>query len=739
MKIVSLNFVIGTLSILLVSAPWGLAHGAVMEEVVVTAQKREQNLQDVGISVTAFSGDQIRKLGFTDSVDVVDQTPGLSFGTPTAEGNNASLTLRGVGLSDFNDNNEGPVAVYVDDVYVSALSGVTFQLFDMERIEVLRGPQGTLYGRNTTGGLVHFVSAKPTTETEGYARLTAAENNQLKLEGVLSGSLADNVQARFSFAHNEHDGYVDNRFPGGDDPNDTDNNAGRLQIAVQPTEGVDLLFNIHGSKNDANMGAWQHEATFSPDGGVTSLALPANQNLYGTCPGCDAFGYRDRDGDPWAGEYDRDGALVIENSGGSISLEADVGGLTLTSITGFENFERFYEEDTDISPFKIVHNTYGADIDQFTQEFRLSGSGEGLNWVVGTYLYDQETDGAFQIDASGIGFIIGDANYTQKTESWSLFGQMEYDLSEEWTVLAGLRYTDETRDLDYLSKDLGGLLPPNFNTMFDFSESISHDNVTGKLGLDWRPRPGVLVYSSISVGTKSAGFNTGMLDETGLFGQTVRADVPYDEEELTSYEIGMKADVFDGRGRLNVTAFYYDYSDFQAFAFVNLNQVIFNTDAQINGVEVEFVTNPMQGLDISLGAAWLDTTAEDIPLNDASGITRDRDMILAPELSLNGLVRYEWPAFSGHLAAQVDFNYQSEAFFDIQNHPISESDAYDVWNARFSYSAPNDRWVVTAFVKNVFEEEYRRYTFDVTNLFGFNQVAFGRPRWAGVTFHYNLN
>ena len=134
-----------------------VVEAAALEEVIVTAQKREQNLQDVGVSVTAFSGKQIDEFGFTNSVDIVAQTPNLSFGTPTGEGNNASLTLRGVGLSDFNDNNEGPVAVYVDEVYISALSGVTFQLFDLERVEVLRGPQGTLYGRNTTGGLVHFV------------------------------------------------------------------------------------------------------------------------------------------------------------------------------------------------------------------------------------------------------------------------------------------------------------------------------------------------------------------------------------------------------------------------------------------------------------------------------------------------------------------------------------------------------------------------------------------------------
>ncbi len=719
-----------------IAAP-ALTQASVLEEVVVTAQKREQNLQDVGVSVTAFTGDQIKELGFTNSIDVIAQTPGLSYGTPTAEGNNASLTLRGVGLSDFNDNNEGPVAVYVDDVYVSALSGVTFQLFDLQRVEVLRGPQGTLYGRNTTGGLVHFVSQRPTDENGGYVDVTAGEHEELKAEAVINGAFSDSVQGRISYAHNEHAGYVKNRGPGQQNPNNTDNNAVRVQLAVQAADNLDLLFNVHGSKNDAHMGAWQHESTYSPDGGITSLALPADVNYYGTCPGCDAFGYRDNDHDPWAGAYDRDGALVIKNGGGSMHIEWTRQDVTLTSITAYENFKRLYQEDTDASPYKIVHNTYTADIDQFTQELRLAGNGPRLHWLTGAYYYDQKTDGGFQIDASGIGYIIGDANYIQRTKSWSLFGHAEYGLTDRVTVLGGLRYTKERRNMNYLSVDLGGLLPPADNTMFAYRHILNTDNVTGKLELDWRPADNRLFYASVSLGAKSAGFNTGMLDETGLFGMTVRSDVPYKQEKLTSYEIGMKNELFGGTTRLNASAFHYDYNDFQAFAFVNLNQVIFNTDATIDGMEAELTTSPVDGLDILLGAAYLDAKAKDIPLNDGSGVTRNRKMTLAPDFALNGMVRYQWPLASGHLAAQVDFNYQTETYFDIQDHPISRQGAYSVWNTRLSYVGRDGKWSVTAYVNNVFEKKYRVYTFDVTNLFGFNQVAYGRPRWAGISFRYN--
>ena len=723
-----------TVGVLLAS---GMVQAAALEEVIVTAQKREQNLQDVGVSVTAFTGKQIDEFGFTNSVDIVAQTPNLSFGTPTGEGNNASLTLRGVGLSDFNDNNEGPVAVYVDEVYISALSGVTFQLFDLARVEVLRGPQGTLYGRNTTGGLVHFVSERPTEENEGYVELTGGENSQFEVEGAISGSLTDIMQGRLSFAHNEHDGYVHNRGPGNNDANNTDNNAGRLQLAIQPSDTIDVLLNGHASKNDAHMGAWQHESTYSPDGGITSLALPADLDVYGTCPGCDAFGYVDDDGDPWAGAYDRDGKLIVENKGGSVHLDWEVSDMTFTSITAYEQFKRTYQEDTDASPSKIVHNTYDSKIDQFTQEFRLTGTVDKLQWLTGLYFYDHKVDGGFEIDASGIDYIIGDANYEQKTASWSAFGQAEYELAPSWTLIGGLRYTEEKRKLDYLSLELNGLLPPDQNTMYDYDNTIDHNNVTGKVELDWHASEDTLLYGAISAGNKSAGFNTGLLDDTGVFGNTLRADVDYDGEELTSYEIGVKADIFGGTSRINAAAFYYDYSDFQAFAFVNLNQVIFNTDASISGMELEFVSQPIDGLDIMLGAAYLNAEANDIPLNDGSGITRDRDMTLSPEYSLNGLFRYQWPVFTGSLAVQTDFTYQDETYFDIQNQPVSRQGSYDVWNARVSYTGADDKWAVAAWVNNIFEEEYRAYTFDVTNLFGFNQVTYGRPRWAGVTVNYN--
>jgi iron complex outermembrane receptor protein len=234
---------------------------------------------------------------------------------------------------------------------------------------------------------------------------------------------------------------------------------------------------------------------------------------------------------------------------------------------------------------------------------------------------------------------------------------------------------------------------------------------------------------------KAAGFNTGLLDENGVFNLVTPEQVPFDEETLTSYEVGLKTTFAGGNVRFNASAYYYDYQDFQAFAFANLGQIIFNTDATVNGAEAELVWSPTERVETLFGVSWIrEAEAEDI--ESIGGFLRDRDMVLAPEWQLNTILRYNLPVGAGNLALQWDGFYQTEAYFDIQNHPVSESDAYSVWNARVIYDSPDDRWSVTGWVNNVFEEEYLVYTFDFTASFGYNQLGYGRPRWMGVTAAY---
>jgi iron complex outermembrane receptor protein len=747
----------------------GMAQAA-LEEVVVTAQRREQNLQEVGISVTAFSDEQVRNMGFANTVDVAQMTPNLNYTVPQGESSQINFFLRGVGLNDFADAQENPVAVYVDDVYKPAMGGLALQLFDVERIEVLRGPQGALFGRNSTGGVIHYVTKRPSEEFDAYADVMYGDYDQIKAEAAVGGGLTDGVMGRLSVAYNDNDGWTRNRTPGVQDYNSSDSIAGRAQLLFAPSDDLEILLSGNYSRNSAAVGAWQHQATKPSDDGNTSLPLPADEDFWGSCPGCDAFGYADTDGDPWAGDYDRPGSVRVKNQGLQANVDWKLGELTLTSITAYTNVDRLQQEDADMNPFlgagqdlSFIAPTFEAETDTYSQEFRIAGERERMRWLAGVYYFDNEVDGHYRLNTDAIGFVRMDAQYTQDTDSWDLFGQIEYDLAEDWTVIAGLRWTDEDKELDFENIDDSGITAfcstepdpiasgcfnpaptpispsrPTADYMILFNTGSvgslakqSDDYVTGRVQLNWQAMEELLVYGSYSRGKKSAGFNNGFLDTTQVFGNNPVESIPFDSETLDAYEVGLKSTVLGGTTRLNASVFYYDYQDFQTFQWLILNQVIFNADAEVYGAEVEIESRPMDGLTLQLGMGVMDATAEDIP-NIAGDAVRDRDMVGAPDFNVSALARYEWAAWGGTLAVQTSGSYQQEIWYDIQNHPISKEDGYTVVNFRTSYTTGDEALEVYAFVNNAFEEEYKSYTFDFTGLFGFNQQAAGLPRWWGV-------
>ena len=753
----------------------GVAQAA-LEEVVVTAQRREQNLQAVGIAVTAFSDEQVRNMGFASTVDIAQMTPNLSYTVPQGESSQINFFLRGVGLNDFADAQENPVAVYVDDVYKPAMGGLALQLFDIERIEVLRGPQGALFGRNSTGGVIHYVTKRPSEEFDAYADVMYGDYDQIKAEAAVGGGLTDGVMGRLSIAYNDNDGWTDNRTEGVQDYNSSDSIAGRAQLLFQPSEDLDVLLSGNYSRNTGAVGAWQHESTKPSADGNTSLPLPADEDFWGSCPGCDAFGYADTDGDPWAGDYDRSGQVRVKNQGLQANVDWKVGELQLTSITAYTNVKRLQQEDADMNPFlgagqdlSFIAPTFEAETDTLSQEFRVAGETERTRWLAGVYYFDNEVDGHYQLNTDAIGFVQMDARYTQDTESWDLFGQMEYDLAADLTLIAGLRWTDEEKKLDFSNIDNSGITAfcstepdpiaegcfnpaptpisawrPTADYMILFNSGTvgslakqSDDYITGRLQLNWQAMDDLLLYGSYSRGKKSAGFNNGFLDTTQIFGNNPLESIPFDSETLDAYELGLKSTILNGTTRLNASVFYYDYQDFQTFQWLILNQVIFNADAEVYGAEIEIESKPMDGLTLQLGMGMLDATAKDIPTISGDAV-RDRDMVGAPDFNVSALLRYEWPALNGTLAVQSSGTYQQNIWYDIQNHPISKEDGYTVVNFRASYTSGDGSWETYVFVNNAFEEEYKSYTFDFTSLFGFNQQAAGLPRWWGLGARLNF-
>ncbi len=692
-----------------------VSQSAVSDEMIVSVQKRNQELSDVGVSVTAFSGDSLRQLNLTNSVDISTQTPNFTIGTPVGEGNNPSFVLRGVGLNDFNDNNESNIAVYVDEVYRSAMAGLTFQMFDLERVEVLRGPQGTLYGRNATGGLVHFVTQKPTEELDAYADLTYGSNNQIKFEGAIGGG-TEMVMGRVSVATNKADGYVSNRV--GPDPNESDSMAARGQVLFKPAEQWSVLLNGHWSDADPLAAAYQHQGT--DVGGV------------------DFFGYSDTDGDVWAGDYDRTGPLEIENTGASINVDWQGDAFGVVWITGYENVDKFHQEDTDMGNVdfgdgSLVRPDFVAETDQLTSELRIHGESDAFNWVAGLYYFDSEVDGnGTRLDLSGLGDVNFDVNYMQDTTSYALYGHFDYAFNEHWEIVAGLRYTDEEKDYTYINTET------NFGAfVYEFSAATapglarwSDEVVNGSLGLNYRPNENWLVFASVSTAFKSGGFNSGFLDPS-----LALTNIPFQKEELTSYEVGIKWVNTSDTVRLNATAFYYDYEDLQALSFEGVSSFISNaSDAKVYGGEIELIANPIENFEMILGLGLLDATADGIRLADNT-VLQDRQLVLAPDIQANALVRYTVPIGDSALVFQTDAMYSDDVYFDIVNQPVSRQNAYSVWNAQISYQI-NDNFEVSGWVRNLTDQEYKVYTFDFSDFFGFNQQFYGPPRWFGASVRY---
>ena len=725
----------------------------VLEEVVVTAQKREQNLQDVGISVTAFSGNQIRELGYTNTIDIAAQTPGLGIIQyhPTL----TTTNIRGISQNDFQDQLEAPIAIYVDEAYVSAMGAGHAQLYDLERVEVLRGPQGTLFGRNATGGLIHYISAQPTEEPEGYLEFTYGSYNQKKFEGAVSGALTDNLLGRVSFAGNFHDGVGENRI--GPDVRGSEHYALRGQLEYRASDDVTVNLKAHyANDNDDKGNAYTHTPISANDDGL-GFEIGPDSLASGTCPGCDFFGYRDIDDDPFTGDYDYIGEFrrAIAGITGKLTWETD--GFTLTSITDYLQMNKNYGEDTDGSPNPVFVFITDQDFEQFSQELRLNGdAGNNLRWTTGFYYLDIEHAGNldFFLDLPFFPpYLFGDpANYISgptsnnvETESWAVFGHLEYDFNENWGVIAALRYTEDRKNTVFESSDiLGG----NW-TGLDFTLSIPFDlsavpdfdlfdqgfeNVSAKFEIDWRPTDDTLIFASFNRGHKAGSARV----QAGGNPTLPIPTFPHDEEVLHSWEAGIKTTLLDGRAQLNANAFYYDYKDYQAFVIVPgsipANLSIINLDAEAVGGEVELNLALGEGWEFRFGASFIDSEVKDIPLPSVRYV--DNDLPYAPDVSLNGLARYEFPAFGGTMAVQGDFNYSDSFCFSVLCAPLDQEDSYVIGNFRISYTTGDERWKLAAFVNNVSDTEYRLYTLDISSL-AIGNDAYANPRWAGGTISFN--
>ncbi len=759
-------------AVLLGTNAW--AQSTVLEEITVTAQKREQLVNDVGIAITTFSGDQMDALGFETSTDLIAYTPGVSLAGDIG-GQRAIFNIRGVVQNDYADLAEAPVAVYVDGGYLASTQAQTFGLYDIERIEILKGPQGTLFGRNATGGLVNTITAKPTEEVEGYAELTVARFEQYRLEAAIGGGLSDSVQGRFSFMTNQQGEIYNNVYTGvdfqgtagtpggGQDTYNDDTLALRGQLNFDIGDRGSLLLIANWADTTKSEGPYQVTATTEvrrANGETIDVILSSDDPLNcdiiqaGACIDGNNDGSPTRPvvgGDFW-GNTDPDGRgrrvnkdfafddqNRIKSRGISAELNYDFGDVTFTSISDFKNFTRVIGLDSDQTARAALIFQSDGGTDQFSQEFRISGSADRLTWVAGLYYLKIDinftqglAESAAGVDDFGLLGVEANTITELNTDSYSVFGQVDYALTDTLTLVGGLRATQENKDFDGIVSFF-----PNNNdrrietdgVLFSIDQLTADNDETlwsGKAQLEYSPDDDSLYYFGINRGVKAGSFNA------PLFG----GFAPYDEEVLWSYEVGGKMTLADGRAQLNASVYYYDYNDYQSFSFRNNSSAVTNEDATYKGFEVELFANPSEGLDVQLGVSYTDAKVNGLQI--ASDIFVDTTPPFTPEWQVSGLARYNWEAFGGNLAAQVNGSWKSEFFFSASNFAAHEFDSAFITDARLSWADSENVWNVVAFVDNFTDERNSVIGFDVSAFYGTSQESYTKPRTYGVLVRRNF-
>lgn len=684
-----------------------------LQDIVVTAQRREQRGNDVGIAINVVTGDELASAGVRQVVDLASQTTNVQI--KNVVGNSIpNVTIRGVGLNDYAANNNPAAGVYVDNVYLVSPAMLTFGLFDVDRVEVLKGPQGDLYGRNTTAGAINIISRRPTSTLEVDAQAGYGSYQSWHFNAAVGGPLTSNLNGRFAITTEQQGSgwqtnYVDGRKYG-----KLDRSSGRLQLEWTPVAELTVRLAAHAGYDRSD------EALFKVDNGTTTED--------------DAYANR-----PRVSGASNDPRVDIKSFGASLSVDYDLSdSLTLTSITAYEHFKRRDIADLDGTSLEQLDLDITNKIEQGSQELRLAYDRENLNVIVGGYL-SEDTVNNFEIYASGdLLPLLGLAGlntignfYNQRTNAHAVFAHAEWTFAPRLTVIGGLRYTHERKLFENAGTFLGVDPSNTFDVFPPVSNRFSTSKWSGKLGLNFKAAEDTLIYASVSRGFKSGGFQGQLSFDPSVF-------VPFRDEKITAYELGLKSRVLRNL-QLNLAAFNYDYNDAQFYGplFDSPVGVLFGItnvgDARVRGVEGDIRWRPMAGLDLRAGAGFIDT---EITQSIVPGVTTGSRLPNAPKLTLNGSVRYAADV-SDSVKADITLsgNYQSRVAFDIVRAPVQAiEDGYVLVNGEIGVDI-GERFRVSVFAKNLFDKLYRTQAL-FTSVGWSNQ--YGAPRTFGLNVGYKL-
>lgn len=727
---------------------------AKIEVIEVTSQKRQQNQQKVGIAVTAFSEDMLETLGVQQPIDIAQQTPNLNIKNVLNK-SAPIFTIRGIGNAAFTSNSVAPVGVYADELFLPTNTMMSFSVFDVERVEVLKGPQGTLFGRNTTAGAVSFITKRPSSDTEGNFSLTLGNYDTVVAEAAYGGALTDNLSARIAGKWNYQDeGTFENELTG-NDIGTTDTFGVRAGFLLE-LDDAEIYWNIHGGKDRSQNEPWigiGRSALDNPTGPAPELPGLNGQQYRNNCldrssnditafvkdSNCvNRVGYHDDNHDLRVGEFSQEPKIEADSFGALINATIDYDTFSLTSITGYESLDKTTEEDFDGSPFRIGDTSYQNDISVFSQELRLTSS-EPLfgktQWMLGAIYYQDDqhvTDIYGYTDRVNHDVLV---DFEQETTSIAAYAHTETQLTENLSLIAGIRVTDDEISFDggttVINKDDDFTGDVTFFSVDEpimvNDEKLTSTEWTGKLGLNYNINDDVMVYGSYSQGYKAGVWN-------GFWAATEGDHSSTEPEYIDSYEMGIKSMLLDSTLRLNASVYLYDYTDMQLFADLpDGRYTIFNAgEAEVYGGEVEMNWLLTENFELRSGIGY---TKSEISAEVGLLSYSDAQAANTPELTYNLMARYFWEVSSDINAfMQAEYIHQDDVFFSLDNLQAISQDGYGLVNLRtgFEVDVNGNTWSVAAWVKNASDEDY--FTEILTSgSAGVISGQIGSPRMYGVT------
>jgi iron complex outermembrane receptor protein len=719
-------------------------------------------------------------LGITETTQITQQIPSLRVNAWSP--NLTIFSLRGISQSNFTDNLEAPVAVYQDNAYIASMNAIAGQLFDIKRVEVLRGPQGTLFGRNATGGLIHYLSEDASSdEFNGYVQGEYGRFDSWSVEGAVGGQLAEGIRFRAAGRIEQADGYIKSRdtlapdgtliAPGsGQDLGGKDGWAARvnLQFDLSPDATLSLWYK-HAEDNNVATGGYVFENCVYLDNGYCDTnAAGLSDDQTGVINGVTA-----EPASPWEHFGERPGRLDRVMNSYQGQLDWDFGAAQLTAITNYLTMDKQYVEDGDALPFQIVDVDTFVDFEQFSQELRLSGETETLKWQVGAYYLDMKYDGLHGVTGAPIidlaiaengGFSVPtvDQFYKIKSKNWSLFAQGDIQFTDQLSLTLGGRYSKDNKSIDYLNVLSDPTFAPQPDSVVLFTDADlaaavpgvnreKYEDWAARVSLNFQASPDTLLFASWNRGIKGGNWS--------LSSNIAPEDFRHRPETLNSLEAGFKTALLGRSLRLNGTLFHYMYDDYQAFSLAGGVPHVFNSDAHSTGAELEAFWSPSRNFDAVFGATWQTSKVDSIPATDVQfgpelfpgapdtqyctnlgGVFRcdfpqktidGAELPNAPRFSFNYLLRYNFDAAGGNVAAQVDGVWYDDQFLEVTNGLGSQQKAYNVTNASLSYTHDDSGASVTVWGRNVFDTAYRAYALNL-GILGVTSI-YAPPATYGVT------